>query len=226
MIWTLKLKRWLLDQPLRRGLAIALLSCLLVTTLHLGMTLTRARSRPIDAVLVLGGSIRREIHAAEVAIAHPNLKILISQGSARPCIYLIFERVQAPLSQVWLETCAQSTFGNFFFGLPVLRRWSSRHVQLITSESHMPRALWMARVMLGAQGIWVDPDLVQESGIPGNQESWLKTLLDMGRAGAWAIASQIYSPQCSSVINLSEINLALWRQRGFTCEHQGNIEAP
>ena len=210
----------------RRWVAIALWSVLLVILLHTGISLALARSRPIDAVLVLGGSIRREIHAAEVAIASPQLNVLISRGSADPCIYLIFERVQAPLSSVWLEECARSTFGNFFFSLPILNQWNIHHILLVTSESHAPRAVWMARVMLGTHGMWVKPDLVHEEGIPGNQEHWVKTILDIIRAVGWAIASQVYAPQCHDVISLAEVDLATWQQREFSCEHQGQVEIP
>lgn len=215
-----------LGQKTRKWLAIALLSLLLVALLKTGISLGMARSHPVDTVLVLGGSIRREIHAADVAIASPQLKVLISRGSADPCIYLIFERVQAPLSSVWLEKCARSTFDNFFFSLPILNRWSARHVLLITSEGHAPRAVWMARVMLGAHGIWVEPDLIHEAGIPGNQESRIKTTLDMIRAGAWAIASQFYAPRCRAVTHLAEVDLKTWQQQGFSCEHQGQVNPP
>ncbi|MFM7788957.1 MAG: YdcF family protein, partial [Microcystis panniformis] len=39
------------------------------------------QQKPVDAILVLGGSIRREIYVANLAKQYPHLPILISQCS-------------------------------------------------------------------------------------------------------------------------------------------------
>ncbi|MBE9078487.1 YdcF family protein [Romeria aff. gracilis LEGE 07310] len=209
-------RRWV-----RRAL-LGLVGLVMVSAIANLFQLRAAAARPVDAYLVLGGSIRREIYMAEQAIEVP---ILISSGSADPCIRILFERTGAPLSQVWLEKCARSTLGNYAFGLPILQRWRARHVRLVTSASHLPRALWMAQILLGAHGIWVEPDLVTEQGVPGNQESPFKTGLDLARSLGWAIVSQIYQPDCAQVVRLSDVSLADWQAQGFVCEHQGDIES-
>lgn len=188
------------------------------------INLSAASQGPTDAYFVLGGSIMREIHVARLIKDHPDTRVLISQGSSDPCILQIFEREQVPIERTWLEKCADSTFGNFFFSLPILQQWGVHRVSLITSATHLPRALWMAQVILGSHGIWVDLDVTPERGIPGNQESWLKTSIDVGRSVIWALVSQVYQPSCSSVTPLSEVNLEEWRAREFKCEHQGGIE--
>ncbi|MEO0532837.1 MAG: YdcF family protein [Cyanobacteria bacterium P01_A01_bin.123] len=182
-----------------------------------------ARS-PVDGFLVLGGSIRREIYVAEQVAQFPGAKVLISTGSAAPCIRILFEQATAPLDQAWLENCADSTFGNFYYGLPLLKRWGVKKVRLVTSPTHLPRAQWMAQIILGAHGIWVEPDIVEEIGIPGNQESRFKTALDVTRALVWAVMSQGYRPNCDRVTRLSSVDLEAWRRRGFQCEHQAGIE--
>lgn len=192
--------------------------------LTLALTLRSAAAAPIDAFFVLGGSIKREIYVAELVKQDPNIPVLISTGSDDPCIRLIFEREQASLEQVWLENCADSTFDNFFFGIPILQGWGVRKVKLITSESHLPRALWLGQILLGAHGIWVEPDIVLEEGVPGNQESWFKTTLDVGRSLVWAVVSQVYAPQCDRLTQLATVNLDQWQQQGFKCEHQGNLD--
>jgi uncharacterized SAM-binding protein YcdF (DUF218 family) len=179
----------------------------------------------VDAYLVLGGSIQREIYVAELAKQHPETPVLISTGSEDPCIWLIFERANAPIDQVWIEDCAQSTFGNFYFAAPILKEWNAHKVRMITSGSHLPRAMWLAQILLGAHGIWVEPEIVPEQGVPGNQESRLKTGLDVGRSLVWAIAGQFYQPRCFGVRSLSSVDINRWRQEGFRCEHQGNLEA-
>jgi uncharacterized SAM-binding protein YcdF (DUF218 family) len=190
----------------------------------LALQLHSAAAQPVDAYLVLGGSIRREIYIAQVAKQHPNIPILISQGSQDPCIWLIFQREAAPVQQIWLEKCADSTFGNFYFSVPILHEWGMRHVKLVTSPTHLPRAKWMAQILLGARGIWVEPDLVEEQGVPANTESVLKTGLDITRSLGWAVLSQFVQPECSQVVPLADINLQQWRESGFKCEHQAGIE--
>ncbi|MBW4682083.1 MAG: YdcF family protein [Microcoleus vaginatus WJT46-NPBG5] len=182
------------------------------------IALQTAKTGPVDATLVLGGSIHREIYAAELAKLNPQMPVLISQGSRDPCTWLIFQQVKAPIQQVFLEKCAQSTFDNFYFSLPILQKWQVHKVKLITSITHLPRAKWLAQIMLGTHGIWVEFDLVYEKGIPGNRESWLKTGLDVTRGGIWAVISHFKQPQCATVIPLTSIDMQKWNRQGFKCE--------
>lgn len=204
----------------RRGLLFVVAGWLIVTAI----ALVQSAMQPIDSRLVLGGSIRRELYAAEVSIQQPEVPILISKGSEAPCIRKIFERDQAPIHRVWLEECADSTFGNFYFSLPILQAWNVRHVEVITSPTHLPRALWLARIMLGSHGIWVTPNLVNETGIPGNQEAWWKTILDVGRGGLWVIPSLFYQPQCDNVIPLSQVDISHWENQPTVCERQAGLD--
>jgi len=213
-------KLWQLLQKLTCGLCIVLGSWLIFTTI----TLFSASSQPVDALFVLGGSIRREIYVAQIRKQYPQIPILISHGSPDPCVWGIFQRESVDLSNVWLEKCANSTWENFFYGMTILRRWGVKKVMLITSQSHLPRAKWMAQIMLGANGIWVESAIVPEGGVPGNRESWLKTGLDLVRSLLWAIFSQIIHPQCSQVTKLADVDMPAWERQGFKCEHQGNLE--
>jgi uncharacterized SAM-binding protein YcdF (DUF218 family) len=198
---------------------LASLGTLLLSLLfNLAVRLPFNASSPEDAIFVLGGSIKREIYAAQLARQYPNIPILISQGSRDPCIWMIFRQETPRLQQVWLEKCANSTFGNFFFSLPILRRWGVHKVLLVTSYSHLPRAKWMGQILLGAQGIATNIYVVGGPDIPGNRESWWKTGLDVTRSLIWAVFSQVIQPSCSQVMQLSEVDIQAWRDRGFTCE--------
>lgn len=212
-------KKWRLLQKLAWVLCLVFSCWLVITTI----TLVSASSQPVDAFFVLGGSIRREIYIAQTAKQYPQTPILISHGSQDPCIKLIFQREFAQLHNVWLEKCANSTFDNFYYGVPILKRWGVNKVKLITSPTHLPRAKWMAQILLGAHGIWVEVEVVKEKGVPGNRESWVKTGLDVTRSLLWAVLSQIIQPQCTDVIRLSEVDMSVWQRRGFKCEHQGNL---
>ncbi|MEA5620515.1 ElyC/SanA/YdcF family protein [Cronbergia sp. UHCC 0137] len=204
---------------------IALAICILVATWLIinTITLVSVSYQSVDAFFVLGGSIRREIYVTQLAKQYPQTPILISRGSPDPCIWLIFQRESADLRNVWLENCANSTFDNFYYGLPILRSWGVHKVKLITSGSHAIRSKLMAQIIFGSHGIWVESDVVQEQGIPGNQESWLKTGLDVTRSLFWAFFSQVIQPQCSQVTRLIDVDMSAWKQRGFRCEHQGQL---
>jgi uncharacterized SAM-binding protein YcdF (DUF218 family) len=213
-------KLWQLLQQLVCGLCLILGGWLICTTI----TLFFAASGPVDAFFVLGGSIRREIYVAQQTRQYPQTPILISHGSPDPCLWLIFQREAASLQNVLLEKCANSTFENFYYGIPILRHWRVHNVRLITSQTHLPRAKWMAQILLGAHGIWVDFDIVPEQGIPGNREFWQKTVLDLTRSLFWAILSQIIQPQCTAnVTRLTQVDMSAWKHRGFKCERQGEL---
>ncbi|MEM7554955.1 MAG: ElyC/SanA/YdcF family protein [Cyanobacteria bacterium P01_A01_bin.84] len=187
------------------------------------ITLISASSKSTDAFFVLGGSITREVYVAQLAKQHPQIPILVSKGSQDPCILLIFRKKAASLQNVWLEKCANSTFDNFYYGIPVFRNWNSRKIKLITSPTHLPRAKWMAQILFGTHGIWVETEVVTEKGVPGNQEHWLKTGLDIIRSILWAILSHVIQPQCPKIINLADVNMKDWLAKGFQCEHQENL---
>ncbi len=188
--------------------------------LSLTIALVSASSHPIDAFFVLGGSIRREIYVAHLAQQYLQTPILISQGSAAPCIWLIFRQENIATPKVWLENCAKSTFENFYYSAPILQRWRVKKVKLISSANHLFRAKLMARIILGAHGIWVEPDSVAEEGIPGDQESWLKTGLDVTRSCLWAVFSHIFQPQCEHIEKLIDVDMSAWEKQGFHCQHQ------
>ncbi len=202
------------------GLALLVVNILL----NIFIKLPQSADLPSDAFLVLGGSVNREIYAAQLAKQYPQTPILISHGSKDPCILLIFQRIQAPISQVWLENCAESTFENFFFALPILESWQVRKVSLITSKTHLPRAQLLSYILLSSQGIWVDLDIAPETGIPGNNEFWAKTVLDVTRSIFWAILSQGIKPSCSKVYPLQDVDLTTWKIVGFSCEKQAKLK--
>jgi hypothetical protein len=184
------------------------------------LQLQKAALGKVDAFLVLGGGIHREIYAAQVAKANPTIPLLISQGSADPCIWMMFQLQQAPMTQVWLEKCARSTFDNFFFSIPTLKAWGVKKVKLITSVTHTPRAVWMARLLLGSQGIWVEPDIIPEMNTPEHKEEVWKTAIDLARSVSWTILGQFYSPECRQIIRLPEVKFTDWQEMGFRCERR------
>ncbi|MGB3509398.1 MAG: YdcF family protein [Microcoleaceae cyanobacterium] len=212
----------------RKMLLLVLLpiaSGLLVWLVGNTILLQSAATAPVDTFLVLGGSIKREIYIANIAKQYPQTPILISAGSQDPCIAGLFQRENAPVDRVWLEHCAKSTFGNFYFTLPILQKWGVQHIKLVTSPTHLPRAKWLAQIILGAHGIWVETDIVEEIGVPGNQESFVKTTLDIVRSLFWAVGSQIIQPKCADVMKLTQVDMTKWCKDGFKCEAQAKLQS-
>ncbi|MEB3342279.1 YdcF family protein [Okeania sp.] len=203
---------------------LPIISGLLVWLVGNTILLNSAAKAPVDAYLVLGGSIKREIYIAQIAKKYPEIPILISSGSAEPCVVGLFRQANAPLDRVWLEYCSKSTFGNFFFSLPILEKWGVKHIKLVTSRTHLPRAKWLGQIILGSHGIWVETDIIEQKGIPGNRESLLKAGLDVIRSLMWAFASQFIEPKCTDIAKLSEVNVQKWCDSGFKCEHKRELK--
>jgi hypothetical protein len=191
---------------------------------NLAILLPENSQKPVDAILVLGGSIQREIYVGKIATQYPNLPIIISGGSDAPCVFQIFDYYNAPIDNVWLENCAKSTFGNFLFSIALLKQKQAHKVLVITSPTHIPRSKYLAYIHLGTQGIAIEMKVIKERGIPGNWESDLKTALDVTRSILWVFAAQIIQPSCASVVNLTNINWLAWEQQGYGCEKQRQIK--
>lgn len=184
-------------------------------------SLWQASKQPSKVYFVLGGNNDREIRAAELVALHPQMRTLISSGSADPCIWNAFSRANAPKENVWLEKCADSTFGNMYYCLPIIKSWHVNRITVIDSRCHLPRAKWLAQIIFTAHGIWTDFDIL-EDGFPAKPELDVKTCLDVIRACLWAVVSQFYYPQCHNVINLSKVDMNYWNQVGFHCAHHLN----
>jgi uncharacterized SAM-binding protein YcdF (DUF218 family) len=171
--------RWM-RRLVRLSLGLLALGLLVIVgRLYLG-----AREPP-SAIVVLGGGIQRELHAADIARSRPQLSVIVSSGSPRPCLYGYFtEQAQVAWDRVTADYWATDTLTNFTATLPLLRRGGHRHVLLVTSESHLPRARLLASIVWGSHGIAFDPATVRGRT---NEESNLRTLADGARALLWVI---------------------------------------
>ncbi|MBX9879487.1 MAG: YdcF family protein [Candidatus Obscuribacterales bacterium] len=198
------------------------ITCLIVIwLLWTTISLAIAATKPSQAYFVLGGNNTREIHAAELVAKHPQMLTLISGGSPDPCIWNAFQRANAPMDKVWLEKCADSTFGNMYYGLPILRSWKVSRITVIDSHSHEPRAQLLAGIIFATHGIWTDFDILDD-GFPAKPEWDIKTALDVIRACCWAVISQFYYPHCSNVTQLSQVDMNYWNEQGYHCAHHIN----
>ncbi|MEM1368772.1 MAG: YdcF family protein [Cyanobacteria bacterium P01_H01_bin.15] len=207
-------------RSIRLWIFLGILSLVVSWLIQTSWMVAQNRDHPVDAIFVLGGGIYREVRAAELRQWQTEIPILISKGSDDPCIVQIFQEMQTSMQNVWLETCANSTFENFFFSVPILKSWGVKKVQLITSARHLPRAQWLAKILLGARGIALEMDIVNEKGIPGNKESPLKTILDVTRSLMWAPWSQFLRPPCSQVKPLETVATQYFIPGSYECEYR------
>ncbi len=188
------------------------------------ISLYRHSQDPLDGVLVLGGSIRREMYVAELSPPDLPRPILISGGSPGVCVRYLFDRAQRSSDQVWIEPCAKSTFDNFRFALPFFQRQGSHHLLLVSSGNHMQRATPLGQLMLGFHGIALTPYSVPEIGRPGNHESFLKTVLDLTRGFFWGLLTRWWTPgPCTQIVPLETIPSATVVPPHVACEAPAKI---
>src|SRR5262249_21265234 len=126
-----------------------------------------------------------------------------------------------PKQNVWMEDCSHNTFENFYYSTPILSRWHTTKVLLITDEPQASRALPMAKIILGAKGMWVDLCLVPNSG---GEKSRYPLSLDLTVAAGWALVSQVFEPTCSSVTYLPTVDMKYWYKKGFYCAPQAEVD--
>lgn len=136
-----------------------------------------------QAILTLGGLPEREAFAVQLAKMHPGLEIWISSGSPSDKADG-FEAAGIPSTLVHIDHRAVDTVTNFTSLVEDFKRHNIQHLYVVTSDYHMPRAMAIATIVLGSQGIAFTP-----VPVPSNQasESWLHILRDIGRALFWVV---------------------------------------
>ena len=141
-----------------------------------------------QAVLTLGGGIGREEAAAKLGAHHPNMDIWVSSGSLLPHeAHDLFQEFGVSQSRLRLDYRASDTVTNFTTLVDDFERLNIRHVYIVTSDFHMPRAKAIASIVLGSRGI-----AFTAVPIPSDrsQESTLKILRDSSRCLFWILTGQ------------------------------------
>ncbi|BAU11420.1 hypothetical protein LEP3755_19140 [Leptolyngbya sp. NIES-3755] len=146
------------------------------------LTLARQQAPAPEIILVLGGSSDREVSAIQLAQKNPSLKIWVSTGTSEDYLFKA-----AGISHFYLDRRATDTVTNFTTVVPDFQRLGIRHVYIVTSDYHMPRAKAIATVVFGSQGITFTP--IKVSG-EQRQESKLRILRDVGRSIVWLMTGR------------------------------------
>ncbi|MFM7424004.1 MAG: YdcF family protein [Elainella sp.] len=164
------------------GLVALLLLALLFAGSAVRLTLASIQAPQPQAILMLGGGTDRERFTAQFAQAHPDLEVWVSSGIAPAQALPIFQAAQIPTERLHLDYRASDTVTNFTTLVPSFKQQHIRHIYLITSDFHMPRAQAIAFLVLGSQGIAFTPVAIPSDAPP---ESPLRVLRDIGRSCLW-----------------------------------------
>jgi uncharacterized SAM-binding protein YcdF (DUF218 family) len=171
-------------QQLRKR-RLLLLSPLVALSLWISYKLMESYLVRPEAIFVLGGHENRERLAAQLAAQNPELPIWVSSGSPRGYVTRIFAKAGINSDRLHLDYHAIDTVTNFTTLVDVLKAHKINSVYLITSESHMGRALLIGEIVFGSRGIVLKP-LAVPSQTP--QEPLQKCLRDGARAIFWLIS--------------------------------------
>ncbi len=134
-------------------------------------------------VLVLGGDIDRE-HVGIKTANDFNLPLIVSGGSNPEHANWLIQKAGVPINQVTLDYRAKDTLTNFTSLVDELSGQGIKHILLITSKDHLPRAIAVGNIIAGSRGIHLSS--VSVSCSPYCQkESIYKQMVDICRAIAW-----------------------------------------
>jgi uncharacterized SAM-binding protein YcdF (DUF218 family) len=148
--------------------------------------------QPPQRILVLGGDLDRERVGLRLA-QQLSLPLVVSGGSNPEYAQWLVRDAGMDQSRVLLDYRAKDTFSNFTSLVDDLKRDGVRHVYLVTSEDHLPRAMTVGRLVAGSRGIRLTgvPVACQPACL---EETWGKRLGDGIRALTWVITGQDLKP--------------------------------
>ena len=135
-----------------------------------------------QAILTLGGSPEREKFTAQFAQLVPSVPIWVSSGIPNQQARQIFQAAGISERQIYIDLRATDTVTNFTTLVKDFKQQDIKHLYLITSDFHMPRAVAIATIVLGSQGITFTP-----VPIPSKEQSEpkIEILRDSGRSLLW-----------------------------------------
>ena len=135
-----------------------------------------------QAIFCLGGDHQRERLAAKLASQNSNLLIWVSSGSDNQITRKIFHNAGIPLNRYFLDDRATDTVTNFTSLVSNFKQHQIKHLYLITSDFHMPRARAIGSIILSSRGIVFTP---MEIRTKRDREPTIKIIRDIGRSILW-----------------------------------------
>jgi uncharacterized SAM-binding protein YcdF (DUF218 family) len=164
-----------------------------------------------QAILVLGGQPNRIPFAAEFWHSHRQLPLWVSDDTQGFKIYQqIFKQAGVPSDRLHYELTAQDTVTNFTTTVDDFKAAGVQHVYLLTSEHHMLRAIAIATLVFGSQGIAVTPIAIPSPQMP--KESAVSLVRDSLRSLVWIFTGRTGASLRPRSTELSHRKLAVVNQ--------------
>jgi uncharacterized SAM-binding protein YcdF (DUF218 family) len=170
----------------RRFICLLVISIIavLLSIIPLRLSIARWQQPQPQGILVLGGFHPREQLAAQLASLDRNLIIWVSSGGDERKTSKIFQDAGISSNRYYLDRRAKDTVTNFTTLIEDFHRHKIKHLFLITSEVHMPRAKSIAFVVLGSQGIAFTPvEVLSDNKLESKQ----KIYRDIARSFLWVL---------------------------------------
>jgi uncharacterized SAM-binding protein YcdF (DUF218 family) len=187
---TINYSYWLLIFVFKRRFTCLLIIAFIVSLLSiipLRLSIARYQYPEPQAILTLGGLHPREQLAAQLASQYPHLIIWVSSGSDDQITRKIFQDAGISSNRYHLDRRATDTVTNFTTLVEDFKKQDIKHLFLITSDFHLPRAKAIATLVLGSQGITFTPVSVPSQQPP---EPQIKIIRDVARALIWILTKR------------------------------------
>lgn len=167
-----------------RFILLSLIGLILFSSIVLPLKLAIAHYQAPypQAILTLGGGPDREKFTAQFAQIVPKIPIWVSTGISNKQALQIFQAAGISEERIRLDRRAIDTVTNFTTLVKDLKKQDIQHLYLITSDFHMPRAVAIAKIVLGSHGIAFTPIPIPSKGQP---EPKIEILRDSGRSLFW-----------------------------------------
>lgn len=166
--------------PLKR---LALTALTLPLLLFGGQRQLKLWFTPTQAIVVLGGEVDRETFAARMAQTHRDLPVWVSSGTnPEYAEWVFFEEAGIDRHRLHLDYRAVDTVTNFTTLVADLKAANIEKIYLVTSDSHMRRSRIIGEIVLGSQGIVMEPVPVPSAMA---EEPFNKSIRDGARALFW-----------------------------------------
>jgi uncharacterized SAM-binding protein YcdF (DUF218 family) len=166
----------------------------LMAFVPLRLHLARGQAPQPQGILVLGGNPNRIYWGADLAQRQPQLPVWVSDLPAHKAADLeVFQSRGIAPGRITYDTCATDTVTNFTCTLRDISRRGLQHLWLVTSDSHMDRALAIAYWIFGSRGILVSPYPVPCHC--STQESAWHILRDQLRSLVWLFSGHSGAPK-------------------------------
>lgn len=175
--------KWLYPTLKYGTIALCAFLLILLGTIPIKLAVASHQAPKPQAILMLGGGVDTEEFTAQFA-NHPSLNIWVSSGSSCDKANKVFREAGISEERINLDYRAVDTVTNFTSLVEDFKKLNLKHLYIITSDFHLPRAKAIATFVLGSHGI-----TFTGVSVPSQQpkESLLHISRDIFRSIFWII---------------------------------------